>query len=89
MDLNADVEGTLKSIEAGIVVALRQLKDLEALALRGLHRAPGSLHRQVAIAHLGEALHEVQRAVASGRQNQAAWEPPDAPRLHASAAEAH
>lgn len=85
--MDADVEGTLKSIEAGIIVALRQLKDLEALSLRGLHRSPGSLHRQVAISHLGEALHEVQRAAASGRRKQAVWEP-DAPWLQASAAEA-
>jgi hypothetical protein len=72
----SEVREALRVIEAEIVGALRQLKRLEREGV-----SSSSVDEQEAIVHLGEALHEIQQALAHCRLEEAIQEtaPPPLP----------
>jgi hypothetical protein len=65
----SEVREVLRVIEAEIVAALRQLKRLERERV-----SASSPDEQAAIVHLGEALHEIQQALAHCRLEEAIGE---------------
>jgi hypothetical protein len=65
----SEVREALRVIEAEIVGALRHVKRLE-----GERVSASSVDEQAAIVHLGEALHEIQQALAHCRLEEAIQE---------------